>query len=791
MQTPPSPPPPPQPPQERPIAYQMDDVVPQPVIEGLSNSLFDWSDFLDFNIDDQLSISFDSDHPLEIPLVSEPPPISPIPVSSPDNLERVRKRDPRLTCSNFLAGKIPCSCPEMDAKLEEEEGGSGKKRARTVRVSAATARCQVPGCEADITELKGYHRRHRVCLRCANASTVVLDGQNKRYCQQCGKFHILSDFDEGKRSCRRKLERHNNRRRRKSTDSKGTAELEPQPVLSAEEVGCDDETGKDSICLVSQIEERETLVESEGHILTLDSAHCSQNIQSDSGVSFVASGEAQIDGGKDNAKFTHSPSYCDNRTAFSSACPTGRISFKLYDWNPAEFPRRLRHQIFMWLASMPVELEGYIRPGCVILTMFIAMPKFMWVKFLEDPKGSIHDFVVTPGNMLSGRNSFLIHLNNMIFRVMDDGISVMKVKVGEHTPKLHYIHPTCFEAGKPLEFVACGSNLLQPKSRFLVSFAGKYLACDLCVPPMSGKTADASTGGFTHQLVQLHVPHTEPDVFGPAFIEVENESGISNFIPILIGDQEICSEMKIMQQKLDASVSSEESQFEDTSSSCQVCVSRQRKFSEFTLDIAWLLKKPASRNVQHILTASQIQRFNFLLSFLIQNESIAILERATYYMKLVMDSSLATGIAEADLSLLKKHMGNARDILCQTIQEKGGSKLDSSNLVQKVDCDQSFVKEDMEVTHKCKLDAIVGLTSSDRSGTVPLLNEDFVMSINLVKEQPRKSYSHLFTNPILTSRPLIFVIAAAVCCGLCAVLLHPREVGKLATTIRRCLFDNS
>ena len=36
-------------------------------------------------------------------------------------------------------------------------------------------------------------------------------------------------------------------------------------------------------------------------------------------------------------------------------------------------------QIFQWLASMPVELEGYIRPGCTILTIFIAMPNIMWI----------------------------------------------------------------------------------------------------------------------------------------------------------------------------------------------------------------------------------------------------------------------------------------------------------------------------------------------------------------------------------------------------------------------------
>lgn len=41
-----------------------------------------------------------------------------------------------------------------------------------------------------------------------------------------------------------------------------------------------------------------------------------------------------------------------------------------------------------------------------------------------------------------------------------------KAKVDARAPKLHYIHPTIFEAGKPMEFVACGSNLFQPKLRY-------------------------------------------------------------------------------------------------------------------------------------------------------------------------------------------------------------------------------------------------------------------------------------------------------------------------------------
>lgn len=47
-----------------------------------------------------------------------------------------------------------------------------------------------------------------------------------------------------------------------------------------------------------------------------------------------------------------------------------------------------------------------------------------------------------------------------------DAGSVVQVRVKDRSPKLHYIYPTCFEAGRPMEFVACGSDLLQPKFRY-------------------------------------------------------------------------------------------------------------------------------------------------------------------------------------------------------------------------------------------------------------------------------------------------------------------------------------
>lgn len=791
---------------ERPRIPEM-EVHPAMVTEAdpSASALWDWSDLLDFTTDDHFNLPLD---PAQLEL-------NPLPELQPEppvvnNLERVRKRDPRLTCSNFLAGRIPCACPELDEMLEEQEAGlPGKKRARTVRAGhgQGKARCQVPGCEADISELKGYHKRHRVCLRCANASTVLLDGESKRYCQQCGKFHLLSDFDEGKRSCRRKLERHNNRRRRKSVDSKGAVDSEPPGASRCEDIICDDDSGKDSLCLSSQITDQEAFLESEdGLVSALNSAPNTQNVNSDSGISAVASGEIRTERGKDDSKASLSPSNCDNKSSYSSLCPTGRISFKLYDWNPAEFPRRLRHQIFHWLASMPVELEGYIRPGCTILTVFIAMPKIMWAKLYEDPIRYVHNFVVEPGtaSMLSGRGSMFVHLNNMIFHVKG-GTSVVKVDVKVQAPKLHYVQPSCFEAGKPLEFVACGSNLIQPKLRFLISFAGKYLPHDYCiVSPLGGSEGESLA--LEHQFYKINVPHIEANLFGPAFIEVENESGLSNFIPVLIGDKGTCSEIKIIQQRFEASFFSKRSQFMASgllSDLCEVSAWRQKALTELLVDIAWLLKAPASESFRQTISSSEVQRFNQLLRFLIYNESTTILEKMLQNMKIMMNNiesnTAVNGISDSDMGLLLKYMDYARGILCQKVKKDEGPMQHSGNIVPKmISSSQSCLQANslvpstkQDLRSNDKIGAVMGSATVDRCEVVPLLNREVVMNVNLIKELPRKSCSPIFSGRVLSSLPTVTVIAmAAVCFGVCLVVLHPQKVGHFATSIRRSLFGN-
>ncbi|KAH8973328.1 hypothetical protein BDL97_01G040700 [Sphagnum fallax] len=94
--------------------------------------------------------------------------------------------------------------PFVEGRLEESAGSPGSQ----------VPMCQVEGCKADLSTAKEYHRRHKVCEFHSKARNVVAHGRVQRFCQQCSRFHVLSEFDDGKRSCRRRLAGHKERRRK-------------------------------------------------------------------------------------------------------------------------------------------------------------------------------------------------------------------------------------------------------------------------------------------------------------------------------------------------------------------------------------------------------------------------------------------------------------------------------------------------------------------------------------------------------------------------------------------------
>ncbi|EEF30045.1 LIGULELESS1 protein, putative [Ricinus communis] len=92
--------------------------------------------------------------------------------------------------------------------------GSGAPARKVHGGQQQPPRCQVEGCKVDLSDAKAYYSRHKVCGMHSKSPKVIVAGLEQRFCQQCSRFHQLPEFDQGKRSCRRRLAGHNERRRK-------------------------------------------------------------------------------------------------------------------------------------------------------------------------------------------------------------------------------------------------------------------------------------------------------------------------------------------------------------------------------------------------------------------------------------------------------------------------------------------------------------------------------------------------------------------------------------------------
>ncbi|CAF1973027.1 unnamed protein product [Brassica oleracea var. botrytis] len=103
-----------------------------------------------------------------------------------------------------------------------------KKSKSSCGQSMQVPRCQIDGCELDLSSAKDYHRKHRVCQSHSKCPVVTVGGMERRFCQQCSRLHAVSEFDEKKRSCRKRLSHHNARRRK----PQGMFPLNPERVYN-------------------------------------------------------------------------------------------------------------------------------------------------------------------------------------------------------------------------------------------------------------------------------------------------------------------------------------------------------------------------------------------------------------------------------------------------------------------------------------------------------------------------------------------------------------------------------
>ncbi|KAF5179147.1 Squamosa promoter-binding-like protein [Thalictrum thalictroides] len=136
-------------------------------------------------------------------------------------------RDSNYRDSSLFDLKLGRLADFQEAHVSKEMTGSSssvvpsvlQKKPRTHSLMYQIPVCQVHGCHMDLRSSKDYHKRHKVCEIHSKTAKVIVNGMEQRFCQQCSRFHLLVEFDDGKRSCRKRLAGHNQRRRKPQLDS--------------------------------------------------------------------------------------------------------------------------------------------------------------------------------------------------------------------------------------------------------------------------------------------------------------------------------------------------------------------------------------------------------------------------------------------------------------------------------------------------------------------------------------------------------------------------------------------
>ncbi|KAL7112404.1 hypothetical protein ACP275_04G002100 [Erythranthe tilingii] len=523
--------------------------------------------------------------------------------------------------------------------------------------------CQVEDCGSDLSRAKDYHRRHKVCEMHSKASKALVGNQMQRFCQQCSRFHALQEFDEGKRSCRRRLAGHNKRRRKTLTDNVSNN----SPVNDSQASGYllmsilkilsnmhSDRTNHDNQDLLSHLlqslasqgsnqwdrsipahlKESQNLLnnlpslgnselasillsngslgqrsrqehsnhgddmprnagdlhtasQSPGNVLhsqassqiyaqgrEISGERSKANnfdlndvyVDSDDGMEYIERSTAPqglgtvsighpswVQRESDQSSPPQTSGNSDSASAQSPSSSIGedqrhtdRIVFKLFGKEPSDFPIVLRAQIFDWLSNSPSDIESYIRPGCVILTLYLRLPESEWEELYCDLSSSLTRLLNFSDDINFWSTGWIYARvqNQIAFACNGQVVVNTSLPLGtDNYGTILSVRPIAVTSSAQAEFVVKGFNLSLPTTRLLCALEGKYLeAKSESVEHVDGSEGNAQNIKFSCSI---------PAVTGRGFIEVEDHGVSSSFSPFIVAEDNICTEIRMLEKEIE------------------------------------------------------------------------------------------------------------------------------------------------------------------------------------------------------------------------------------------------
>ncbi|XVE94349.1 hypothetical protein REPUB_Repub02eG0001500 [Reevesia pubescens] len=296
---------------------------------------------------------------------------------------------------------------------------------------------------------------------------------------------------------------------------------------------------------------------------------------------------------------------------------TGRIIFKLFDKDPSHLPRTLRTQIYNWLSSSPSEMESYIRPGCVVLSVYVSMSSVAWEQLEGNLLQHVNCLLQDSVSDFWRKGRFLVHTGQQLASHKDGKIRLCKSWRSWSSPELISVSPLAIVGGQETSLLVRGRNLTNPGTEIRCAYMGGYSSMQISGSAFQGTTYDeVNMGGFKIQV-------SSPSALGRCFIEVENGFK-GNSLPIIIADTTICKELRLLESEFAVEAKASDIISEEHAYDC--CRPRSRKeVLHFLNELGWLFQRRSTCILPKSSDYS-LCRFKFLLIFSVERDYCALVK---------------------------------------------------------------------------------------------------------------------------------------------------------------------
>ncbi|CAN1292976.1 Squamosa promoter-binding-like protein 12 [Linum perenne] len=148
-------------------------------------------------------------------------------------------------------------------------------------------------------------------------------------------------------------------------------------------------------------------------------------------------------------------------------CRTDRIVFKLFGKEPSDFPLVVRAQILDWLSHSPTDIESYIRPGCIVLTIYLRQDEAAWDELCCDLSNSLSRLLHASHDSFWSTGWLFVMVEHQIAFAYDG-----QIVLGTSSPlksndcgNIISVKPIAVPATARAQFLVKGTNLSRPSTR--------------------------------------------------------------------------------------------------------------------------------------------------------------------------------------------------------------------------------------------------------------------------------------------------------------------------------------